>query len=115
MIPFSAHGAPLLYSNASYTPRTPPQWMTSEACNYYEQNNKPAHNVRCTLPYDLNWGRGNTFPYIFEGRYKFDDSPPVSEFLVPLQGDYVPLAYTTTLKGYGASDQRDFTFAPRLA
>lgn len=105
----------MLYSNASYTPRTPPQWMTSEACNYYEQNNKPAHNVRCTLPYDLNWGRGNTFPYIFEGRYKFDDSPPVSEFLVPLQGDYVPLAYTTTLKGYGASDQRDFTFAPRLA
>lgn len=89
--------------------------MTSEGCNYYEQRNKDAHNVRTSLPFDLNWGRGNTFPYIYSGMYKFDDSPPVCEFLQPMPGDYVPLAYTTTLKGYDASDQRNFTSAPRYA
>lgn len=115
MIPFSAHGAPLLYSNASYTPKTPPQWQTSEACNYYEQRNKAAHNIRCLLPFDLNWGRGNTFPYIYHGMYKFDDSPPVSEFLQPLPGDYVELPYTTKLNGYRAGDQREFTSMPRYA
>lgn len=111
---FSAHGPPLLYSNASYTLTSPLRWQTSEACNYYEQRNKASHNIRCTLPFDLNWGRGNTFPYIDHGRYKFDDSPPVSEFLQPLPGDYVPLAHTTTLN-YATSDQREFTSAPRLA
>lgn len=114
MLPFSAHGAPLLYSNASYSLRSSPQWMTSEACNYHEQRNAAAHNIRCTLPFDLNWGRGNTFPYIDHGRYKFDDSPPVSDTLVPMPGDYVPLPYTTTTR-YGTSDVRDFNAAPRYA